>query len=165
MKQEDDIPQKLRSLKSSTGGFRVPDGYFEQLSDEVWQKIQAETLPRNAAPAHSSWQDRLRQWLSAAFLPKPGLALVSMLVLLIATWFWFNRQESVGDQLAQVDKASVKHYVLSNIDEFEVESILDLAEETQNPAGLLIDLPKVEIQQYLDDAVNELDQELLEDAF
>jgi hypothetical protein len=165
MKEEDEIPEKLNRLKASADGFQVPEGFFENLSDEVWKKIQQAQV--EAKPLRSSLSTRMDQWLRTWFLPQPGLALAlaSLAILLIAALFWFNSPGSVQAQLAQVDKASVKSYVLSNIDEFEEESILELAKEAQKTGDLLPELPNTEIQQYLDDAVNELDEELLEEVF
>jgi hypothetical protein len=163
MKLEDDIPEKLKPLKTSTGGFQVPDGFFENFSNEVWQKIQQAQV--EAKPLSPSLSMRLERWLGTWFLPKPALALASLAILLVVALFWFKKPGSVQDQLAQVDKASVKNYVLSNIDEFDEESILELAKKAQKSGDLLPELPKTEIQQYLDDAVNELDEELLEEVF
>ncbi len=164
MKLEDDIPDKLKHLKTSTGGFKVPEGFFENFSNEVWQKIQQAQV--EAEPVSPSLSIRLEQWLGTWFLPKPALALASLAILLIAALFWLkNPTGSVQDQLAEVDSTSVKNYVLSNIDEFDEESILESVKEVQSPVDMLPELPKTEIQQYLDDAVNELDEELLEEVF
>jgi hypothetical protein len=163
MKIEDDIPEKLKYLKTSKGGFQVPEVFFENFSNEVWQKIQQEQI--EAKHLGPSLSIRLERSLVALFLPKPALALASLAILLVVALFWTKSPGSVQDQLAQVDNASVKNYVLSNIDEFDEESILELAKEAQKKGDLLPELPETEIQQYLDDSVNELDEELLEEVF
>ena len=142
----------LRDIKSD--GFRVPEGYFEDLPDLVFARIAQEEL---IVPERTEQQGFFEQWLAPfAYLLQPRYAALELagIALFIAAVFLFSKSKIKINTLAleDLEQSEVVQYVENNLEEFEEELfILDSEPTPQN--------------EYLEGILEEIDINTLEELF
>ncbi|MEM1328303.1 MAG: hypothetical protein AAGI23_20280 [Bacteroidota bacterium] len=94
--------------KEEVTGFQVPEGYFEQLEQDVWTRIEATSKPRVL------WQS----WAVAATVA---------LLLGIGSYFFFTSASPSDAVLSQQDALE---YIEDNLEEFEEELLISNWDET-----------------------------------
>ncbi|MEO6037824.1 MAG: hypothetical protein ABIQ93_05370 [Saprospiraceae bacterium] len=174
-----DISPLLRDLKRPGDGLRTPEGYFDDLEDQVFGRLEA-MGSRRPAPG---WQaTRGGQWIHRLLRPRVLTAIAAGLALLVAA-FWFFKSRSVLEQsstLAQVtlpelSEEDIETYVLENVYEFDTEQLAALPPAESADPGIEPPAPnpaqhRSKRQQALDDLhpedldnlLNELSDEDLE---
>ena len=164
-KELEELSPLLRSLKKQRSGFKVPADYFDQLPDVVMDRINEEeqATSTETAPIVSSFLDRLFEQLQILLQPRYALAFASVAVLLIAGIYFFNApQNTQVDVLAEISAEELEDYVMSNVEEFEMEVLLEEMEESE------LDIPSSEdaippMDDLLDDIIEDLSDEELEE--
>jgi len=136
MKQEklnDEIAPFLQDLKGKSDGFKVPEGYLEDMEEAVFARLKSSgdlgrpTMNLVKRPRLFPWTVR----------PRTAMALAAALALIL-TAVWFIRQpqavqpaQFVSTELTEDD---LEFYVLENVQEFELEQLAALtAEKTSEP--------------------------------
>lgn len=167
-KELSELSPFLQELKLKDDGLRVPAYYFDNLSDEVWQRLQEEsqlkpqTQPRPAPPA---WWAQWRQLWNMLLQPQYGLSLASVAVLVCVAIFLL-RPAQVETPLAQITAEEASQYVTSNIDEFDMAMLEELsakAEAEEKSAATSPSPNDSVMDQYLEEIIDEIDLEDLED--
>lgn len=152
----------LNELRQKDGGMRVPEGYFNNLEDEVFRQLDAIGARRQtAAFARTKAQRSWWQWAQWLWQPRMALAVAGVLALALAAWWYFGPSENAGPAIAEtaISAEDAEAYLLSNPHEFEPEQIalvlpadelppitLDHNAGNRNPAA-----PKNELQLSPDD--------------
>ncbi|MEM8524746.1 MAG: hypothetical protein AAGG68_08880 [Bacteroidota bacterium] len=160
MPQREDILKELGNdaphLQGIEGeGFQVPEGYFEQLPNLVFAKIQAEeTLVSSAKKKRLNALDVLLNKLVIFSQPRHATLAFASLALLVAAIFLLTKRNTAVETLAleDLERAEVVQYIESNLDEFEEELFLVEVEYA----------PKNE---YLESILEEIDVNTLEELF
>ncbi len=140
----------------------LPPGYFDALPDQVLGRIRAEDAgpPPSARPLRLSWR---RQLAYAA-----SLAAAIALLAIGAYQYWHN-SPARGEPLAaleSLEQEGLQRYVNDNIEAFDLELILEaLAVEPRDLQRLdvLPDIKDSYLDQYLDEAIEELSLSDLEE--
>lgn len=158
-KELEDLAPGLSRFQNKEDGFRVPAGYFQSLPDEVIDKLGIGKKSRQKSG--SLW---LEQWLSLLLQPRPALALASLLVVLIAGWWFLNRQsgESLPSETVafeQITPREAADYLSQNLDEVDEELLLEFV--SNDPSlDAFIDM---ELNQLEDDQLEEMVDEFFDD--
>lgn len=153
----------LSKLKEEELPFKVPDRYFQNLQAEVLRQVKAEEAP---AKAQKIWLEQLLEQIKWWLQPRPALALASM-VLLVAVGLNFlsNNSTATSDfSLADLSEEEIRNYVSDNLDEFDLDLILQVnASDPEWELNPTLDLKDAELEQYLDEIIDEIEEEDLED--
>lgn len=160
MKDQKEIQQELNELspllakmRQEPDGFKVPENYFDYLSESVMEQVKLEPKPDIA--------ERLTEnnpWYTILFNRRLFAGLATFSVLLVAAFFLFNQPIS-DNELAEISSEEAENYIANHLDEFELTLFLD--------ADLLSEINEVEfeeneIDQFLEDNIDELDAAALE---
>jgi len=162
--EKDRIINELQGLDSSLAkwkqegrgeGFKVPDGYFAQLQQELKTKLEE---PREVKQISKGKviSIRRRRWLSVA---------ASVLVLLAAGTFWWQTNNRV--HVMDPSNSELADYVHANLDDFELELLTKyvVADEDSGLDILPIEDPleSDEMDELIDDLMEEMDWSELEE--
>ncbi|KAA3632316.1 MAG: hypothetical protein DWQ02_14950 [Bacteroidetes bacterium] len=163
-KELEDIAPALSGLKDKNEGFRIPENYFEKMQDEVMNKIKSDADLKvvHRETRTFSLSGRSRVWLKVA-----GFALV----LATAAYFLIPAISSDGSEngyLAGLTPDEATEYVNNNLDEFDLEEMLEVAQV--DPSELFTAQPAPEsntqeqiMEEYIDDILDDFDLEELEE--
>lgn len=172
LKEElEDLSPLLAKIKKQDGKpFEVPEGYFGSLPDDVLIRLR-NTAPEPLAPK-ASWLDQLVNALHYLLQPRLAAGLVTAVVLVVAGVFWLRPKAQTAapvDQfelLADLSVDEVSAYVVEHIDVFEEEDlIVAAAKDMPQEAAPTINLDAADVEQYMEDAIQEMDEEDLESLF
>ncbi len=119
----------LRDLKMQDDGFRMPDGYFDELENQVFGRLDA-LGARRAAPLKAKPGGQL---LHRLLQPRILMAMAAGLALITAA-VWFFKPRPAVDQtsaLAQVQmpdlsEEDIETYVIENVQEFDTDQLASL---------------------------------------
>ncbi|MEL7124017.1 MAG: hypothetical protein AAFO07_31555, partial [Bacteroidota bacterium] len=164
----DELAEKssfLHEIKKQSSPFKVPDGYFNQLPDQIMNQIKAE---RKEAPVQPNWLEQLIQQLQVVLQPRPALALASMLLIVLVAWLVIDRPNATESSVdfASLSQDEIESYIYSNIDQFNeviIEEVANNDEELQ-----LIPSPQIqedELNDYIQDELEDLDIGEIEELF
>ena len=124
-----EISPLLRDLKRQGDGLRTPEGYFDNLENQVFGRLDTMDA-RRTPPLHTlAGGHRTR-----GFLHPRILTAIAAGIALAAAAFWFFKAPSIADQpaaLAEVrmpdlSEEDIEMYVLENVQEFEAEQLAAL---------------------------------------
>jgi len=180
MRKQDDLKQELeelspllQKLKAQDNPFKTPEGYFASLPDEIITRLRSAEQPQRA-PARLSWTDRLLGFLETLMQPRLAVGLATVALLIAAGVFWLRPENSGApseQQLALLSELSaeeVSDYITENIETFEEDELVLAATESgievENSLPA-IDLDSQAIEDYMEEAIQEMDQEDLESLF
>jgi hypothetical protein len=164
---EEEFGPRMRELKSQGDGMKVPSGYFEQLDDAVFARLDASGERRMPPPeAVSGW----RTWLNPRTLTAAAAS-----VALVAGALWWLRPIQPDAPLATTEVLELspdmaRAYVEENIMEFDedllaahIEKVIDdLAPSTpSSPKSKTPPPPKDELDEILDELTDEELEDLL----
>ncbi len=136
MKKErkDDIQKELREispfladLKKTEGGFKVPKDYFEQLPEQIMERVQPGRTVTTEPAAQPSWWDRTLNSLALLLQPRYATALAAIALLLVAVWIWQKPSPSTPE-LASNNNDSLMEFIEDNIDEYEADYLISVIE-------------------------------------
>ncbi|MEM1119372.1 MAG: hypothetical protein AAGJ18_02930 [Bacteroidota bacterium] len=144
----------LAKMQQESDGFKVPDNYFNYLTESVMEQVKLEPQPTIIGAAKAS----KTPWYS--FLTnRVVVGSLATLAIILATVLLLDNQPTVDQSLAEVSSEEFSEYVSTHIEEFEVTDFLE--------ADLLGDISEIEfeaqeIDQYLKENIEELDAAILE---
>lgn len=166
-----EISPFLHDLKKRDGagnGFRVPEGYFANMEDEVFATLDAIGARRKTAPVPSFGQ-RLADWLAGFWRPRLALAFAGMLAVALSAW-WFLRPNP-ADAPAQfatveISEEEAETFVLAHVGDFEPHQLApDGPEDLPNPIKESLEknnsLRPEDVEHLLDDLTDAELEELL----
>lgn len=116
----------LNELRQKDGGLRVPEGYFNNLEDDVFRQLDAIGARRQtAAFARTKAQRSWWQWAQWLWQPRMALAVAGVLTLALAAWWYFGPSDNAGPAIAAaaISEEDAEAYLLNNPHEFEPEQI------------------------------------------
>ena len=119
----------LAGMQRKEEGYTVPKDYFANMEADLWEQLKPETETKTvtASAPRTSWLDGLIQQVSWLFQPRMALQLASVALLVLGGIFFFNRTATTEvDALAELTAEEASEYVLANLDEFEMESLIDI---------------------------------------
>ena len=172
---QDEIKQIAPGLQKleHRQNFKVPEGYFDGLSDEILRKVRTADGPVEAKPTapQKSWLDVLAGQLAALLQPRMAMQLAAIALLIAAAvWIWQRPATDTSPALAttdasELDAQEVGNYIAAHIDEFDTDLLYEMVlakdEITDAGEGLLDD---VELDdQMIDDILEDLDVNELND--
>ncbi len=147
----------LRTLKDEAPPFKVPDNYFQSLSEDILSRVDRieEEAPVNTGKP-LDWQERW--WAVFGFLFRPQIAVafgIILLVLVVGITLYKNHNAQPTGTYTSND---ISLYVRENLDEFELDMLLDFYREEAT-----VNSSQTE-NEYLDNIVNEIieDTDLVE---
>lgn len=169
MENKDDIKKELEGLapllsqlKKKDRGFEVPTNYFNNLPDTIMDRIKAEEEPQVLrSPAHSLL-DRIKDGLQQLLQPSYSLALASVAILVVAIFLLnpFSQERNSNISLAEVPDEVIADYVYENVDEFEMDLLIEVIDESAIEEQLQDDQQLD--QYYMDEILEDLSDEELE---
>jgi len=142
--EKDRDRELIHGVPRGSDGFYVPEGYFEALPDMVMARLEQD---RDSRPSTSA---RI-----AHFVTKPAFAYAALITGLLIAVVMLVRSPQQSDVFADISSEAAYAYVYSNIGEYSMEEIADIA------GNSAID---EEILKLTDDQVNIALDQLLEDA-
>ncbi len=140
--------------------FDLPHNYFRELPEEVMARIRSEESP-------SGWWPELSARIAALWRLRYA-ALLATVAVLAAVGFWqLNRPAEselrAEDIFASITAEEADAYIRSNIDDFANELVLEVSQTPSAKSPSASSLEEHEIEEYLNDALEDLDPEELED--
>ncbi len=166
-KELEELSPMLSRLKgeSTPDGFNVPPRYFRELPPEVMNRIQRETVSR-----HPGWWSSLQHFLAALFRPGVAIALAALALAIAAGIYLLAPRPATGEGdaylFASLTPEEVQTYVNANLEAFDTELVIEMASASPDFSILPADdLNGEELDQYLDDLLQEVDEETIEDIF
>lgn len=156
----------LYQLKEKDPPFKVPEGYFNQLQNELLEQLRES--PEQNSSKRSGWNiQKLLDQIGWLFQPRMGMAAASVLILLVAAWFLFQPNEGVpGHELnfASLSIEEIQNYINNNLDDFDEETVKKVAQDDQNIQWIpQNDIDTEELDRYLDEMLEEIDPRELEE--
>ncbi len=111
-------------LKKSKGGFKMPEGYLDALTDRVMENVKesdAKVLGLDSQTTIPSVNKRN---------PRRWLAVAASVMLLVVAGFWLLNFNSASESLAEAERLSgfSEQEVLSYLDQMEDIELSDLVE-------------------------------------
>lgn len=171
---EEDMPSFLKDMKEKGDGFKVPEGYFEDLEDAVFARLEAggdlgrPSMKIIKRPGLFASSVRIRTFSALA---------AALAIILAAVWF-FQDSSPVDSTLplasTELTEEDIESYVLENVHEFDPAQLAALtpeerpgAVEEMTPDVNKADLPASEeihpddLDQILDEMTDEELEEIL----
>lgn len=149
-------------------GYRLPEGYFENLEAEIFKKIDAAGERRRPVP-----QPRPAGWwtvqMGGRWQPRVAMAAAAVLVLGLATW-WLLRSapakiETQPLASIEISEEEIENYVVRNVHQFDPEQLApELVEVTapELPANAERHLDNLKPEE-IDNLIEELSDSELEE--
>ena len=149
-----DIAPSLAKLRETGDGFSVPDNYFEFLTESMLE--QAKLVPQPTVPKK---EEHKQPWYAFLFTPQLLGGLATVCILLGATMFLLDRS-SKGGELIDISADEAVAYISNHLDEFETTLFIqdDFLGDINE-----VDLDDLELDQYLEENIEEIDDAILEE--
>ena len=139
--------------------FKVPHNYFEQLPDEIMAQLKTKQNTQRKI-AGLPWWNQFVEIILPFFQARIVMAMASI-ALIVASFFYLN-QNDVENNISSMQYLA---YIEENMDDFEEEMIFELSQNMEIGMDILLDI-KIENQDldtYLDDVIEDLDDSTLEE--
>ena len=165
----ENMAPQLANAKAKAPDFStndVPEGYFDQLSNQIMNQLELEPSPISASTTQTIGRNRWQQ-LFGNFLRSPyALGFASVLVLLVMVFLVIPSFEK-DTNLVQTDQElnnelsseELYTYILENIEDFDSETILNLASDV--PLDLMFpnefEGEDVELEELMEELLEEVD--------
>ena len=135
MEPKKEIQEELEQISpflaglDKTQNFKVPVNYFEEMQEDLWQKVAPESKSAPVAVQKKTWLSQLDEWLANWFQPRLALSLASLLLLLTAGWYFMSSVDG-SEELVAVESSLLDDeaydYFAQNFDEFDAELLSQL---------------------------------------
>jgi len=148
----EEISPFLAEMRKGEDAFKIPDNYFDYLSESVLEQVKLEPqLSINKKKEKTPWY--------AFLFHRAAVGSMATLAVILAVVLLTDQSQIVDQSLANISSEEFSEYVSTHIEEFEVNDFLE--------ADLLgnireIELEEQEIEQYLEENIDELDAATLE---
>jgi len=148
-----EISPLLAKKRGEPDGFKVPDNYFDYLSESIMEQVKLE--PKLDSVERSTVAD---PWYAFLFNRQFFAGLATLSLLLVTALFLFN-QPTNGTELADISSEEAESYIANNLEEFDLTLFLeaDLLSEISEE-----EFEENEIDQFLEDNIDELDAATLQ---
>ncbi len=168
--QKNEILEELEELspiltklkKSGAANFRVPDDYFEKLTDSVASKIHfvpavsQKTVP---APQPSRWAI----FLQNLWQPYRVIQFASLFVLLGAGWWWMSKpQKNILSDATAFNSEEVRSYIDQNLEDFDEQSLIKSTLIEADVESLTPKMEEKDMENYLHESIDGLTDKDLE---
>jgi len=128
----------LKKDNDSLEAFELPDNYFDNLSDKIFEKtiLQAETIPNVTTKDITSsivWAT-----VSPYFqrLLRPGFAIITTSIVIVAVISTYLINQSTENNMIELTSTEIEAYIENNIEAFEEEQLANLLMTTEKTAVL-----------------------------
>lgn len=177
MENRDDIQKELSELspllsklKMQPPTMQAPEHYFDHLPDQVWNRLQetVQQAPVSRPAAREAWWKQWMQALQVLLQPQYALALASVVVLVVAAFFFFRPRADVdiSAPLAALTAEDAADYVVGHIDEFDLSLLLEATEsvpaQVESPTLHKPAPGDSSLDNYLEEIIDDIDIEDLE---
>lgn len=175
MMKKQDLQDELREISPLLGdlksrgndAFRVPEGYFSGLENEVFATIDAIGACRKPVP-ETAFSARVGQWLAAIWPPKLALAMAGTFALALGAWWLLRPAPDAPAAVAAVEisEEDAESFVLAHVADFEPTQLVpENVEDLPNPIHESIEknggIHDNDLELLLDDMTDEELEELL----
>ncbi|MEL6864366.1 MAG: hypothetical protein AAFP19_08105 [Bacteroidota bacterium] len=163
-KELEEISPFLANLKKEQP-FKVTKNYFEQLPDQVLDRVQT-TQKEAQAPAGPNWLDQLAQSLALLLQPRYALSLATVALVIVATVFMLRSADPsmstvVAEEKGELSEEVIQDYIAANIEDFEADLLWEMSQ-----GEALSDFDELEgedLAPYIDEIIDDLDDSDLEE--
>ena len=147
--------------------FEVPENYFNQLPDQILNKIdfsKTKTVSESiSSESSSSWLDQLTERLAIFFQPKMAIGFAMMIMLAVASFFILNDENTSIPQVADLTSEELEFYVKANIDDFEEQELLNVLGKVEAGSWTEMEIGEEDLDGYLEEIIDDIDASDLED--
>ncbi|MEM6967346.1 MAG: hypothetical protein AAF573_21460 [Bacteroidota bacterium] len=146
--------------------FEIPDQYFATMQKEVMSQlnIAEDKLAGSSQPtAQTSWVDQLWEKLSLILQPKVAVGFGVFVLLAVATFFVLDMASGDNMSLANISVEEAETYVLTHIQDFEEDELLDLVVGIDVEDISNVNFTEETIDEYMDEILDDFSEEELED--
>lgn len=154
-----DISPFLADLKKEQP-FKAPKFYFDTLADRVIEKTQPTAAPQYKAK--KSVSSMAGEWISTLLQPRWVMAMASVAILAVASWFYLVKQSVQAVQpLTEISNEDINEYINNNLDDFDENLLAENDFNASNTEGedIFKEMSDNEVEQYLKDNIEEDDLE------
>ena len=171
MKNKKEVKEELQHLSpflsdlKKENPFKVPQQYFEQLPDELMNRVRKDRL-RSSDKTKVSWLDQFLNELVRIFSPRLVAGFATCVLLLAAGFFFLRQEQNPAEQefLAGVSNEEIQQYLSDNIDDIDDEMLIEMSLSHHNVDVLgPIDLKEEEMEEFIEDFMDDIDDETLEE--
>lgn len=118
-------PFLSEKFKENKGGFKMPEGYFESLSDRILEQVEEapETKMAHMDSLSSASPAKVKK-----IRPYRMIAAAASVMLLIVAGLWFMNPSETTSQYAELEKLNeegVLKYLDENMDEFDFDALVE----------------------------------------
>lgn len=159
------LAPSLSKLKKEES-FVVPKDYFLEMQKQVMSQldISDETISAsNITTPQISWIDQLIEKLNVFFQPRLAVGFGMVLLLAVATFFIIDRSSGESSSIAEISVEEAEAYVLSNIQDFDDDELLDLVAEIEVEDISDLNITQDDIDEYMDEMIEEFSDDELEE--
>lgn len=171
MKPDKNIQEELENLspflakmrKEEKNPFALPANYFDTLADNVLEQcgVEEKSIVKTQQP---SILDTITNFIQSLFEPRYALAFAAIAVLIIASVSIFSTDTGGNDSSSiALTNGETESYIIANIDEFEEDLITDALAEANITDFSTLDIGDEDLELYLDDLLEDIDEEGLEE--
>jgi hypothetical protein len=151
----EEIAPQLARLKGVVPPVDIPDGYFDQLTEDVMQRIRTEEAAGRRTAAETPRQPWWSDLVAMLYRPAYAMALAGVVILLVSVLVMRQTVQPEGPPELAMSDEDIHDYISYHIDEFDLgllaEEITDRIEEVP----LLLEEDSLEDQE-LEDLFDEL---------
>ena len=151
----DQLDKYKKAGGSTESGFKVPPGYFDNLTDRVMANVAVESRPRQQ-------RSIVRSIRSAILSPRYAAAAAVVLVLIVAL-VMMPAPGSEQDLLAGISDEAAYTYVMENLHNYNAEDLLEVADGIDMSDSYTFE--DDEIDKALDEILDEIDPSEFEILF
>ncbi len=157
------ILANLKQNQAKTNPFKTPKFYFSTLADKVLaaaSQPSTSEIGQQRTPQYPSILERAKGFSATIFAPKLALAFASCALVAVAGWYAWTRQNDAAIVLPSFETTVVKS---PNVEKMPTNGEnLPTTNATQTsvnqPVIALSDIPKTEIQNYINDNLIDFDE-------
>lgn len=147
--------------------FEMPENYFSQLPNQIFNKVDFAKNKTVIASTTSStsrgWLDRMTERLANFFQHRVVVGFAMMILLVVASFFILNNEDTSKPQLSDLTSGELESYVKANIDDFEEQELLNVLGNVEGDSWTKMELDDEDLDVYLEEIIDEIDTSDLED--
>ncbi len=151
--EKDRDKEMIHGVPRGNDGFDVPEGYFEALPDLVMARLEQDRDSRHSTGS------RIRYLVTS-----PAFAYAALITALLIAVVMLVQSPQQSDVFADISNEEAYAYVYSNIDEYTMEELADIAGNSGVDEEIL-SLTDDQVNIALDELLEDVDPEELDELF
>ncbi len=156
-------PILTKLKKSSAANFRVPDDYFEKLTDSVASKIHFEPAAVSRKEVLTAQPSRWAIFLQNLWQPYRVIQFASLFMLLGAGWWWMSKpQKNILSDATAFSSEEVRSYIDQNLEDFDEQSLIKSTLLEADMESLTPKMEEKDVEKYLHESLDGLTDKDLE---